>query len=286
MHLSINEQEVSYSLETEKTLGEAATGVRAWLASAGFFVTGMSADGHDLLAANDDAWASEAISTVKVLDVRATHTGEMKLAHWRTVDAWLLMIEAEVVEAARGGGSALQDLLADLPRTMEGFRANPFLPPGSDLMKRFESLFADPAAPIVPARRAETLTVVRELRGWVRRRIAEATNSAETLARAAAQMRETVAALRDVSVLLQTGKDKAAMDIVIGFTDVTQSMIDVLPFCPPDPQRARLIAELTPILRDLVAAFDARDTVLIGDLLEYEIAPRVEKLAPLLKASA
>ena len=53
VHLSINEQEVSYSLETEKTLGEAATGVRAWLASAGFFVTGMSADGHDLLVAND-----------------------------------------------------------------------------------------------------------------------------------------------------------------------------------------------------------------------------------------
>ncbi len=98
-------------------------------------------------------------------------------------------------------------------------------------------------------------------------------------------MRDTVADLREVSVLLQTGRDKAAMDIVIRFTDMAQSLISVLPFCAPDPERARLIGELTPVLRDLVAAFDSRDSVLIGDLLEYEIAPRVEKLAPLLEAA-
>ncbi len=285
MHLSINDQEVSYSLETEKTLGEAVRGVRAWLATAGFSVTGMSADGRDLLAGGDDAWARQEIAAVKTLSVRATHTGEMKLAHWRTIDAWLSMIETEARGVTHGDGIVMRDLLSDLPRTLEGFRANPFLPPGSDLVKRFESLFADPAAAFSPERRAEALTLVGALRAAVKRRIEEATHSAETLSRCAARMRETVAALRDVSVLLQTGKDKAAMDAVIGFTDVAQAVIDVLPFCPPDPGRARLIAELTPILRDLVAAFDARDTVLIGDLLEYEIAPRAEKLAPLLEAS-
>jgi hypothetical protein len=46
------------------------------------------------------------------------------------------------------------------------------------------------------------------------------------------------------------------------------------------------MSELNPVLRDLVAAFDARDSVLIGDLLEYEIAPRMERIAPLLKGAA
>jgi hypothetical protein len=193
----------------------------------------------------------------------------------------------ETAAAAEPGGSTLADLLADLPQTMEGFRTNPFLPPGSDLAKRFEALFGGRgAAASLPAeRRPEALSLVKELRERVRRRIDEATHAADTLARCAEMLRQTEGDLREVSLLLQTGKDKAAMDIVIRFTDVTQSLIDILPFCAPDPGRARLIAELTPILRDLVAAFDARDSILIGDLLEYEIAPRVEKLGPLLEAA-
>ena len=37
------------------------------------------------------------------------------------------------------------------------------------------------------------------------------------------------------------------------------------------------------VLRDLLAAFNAKDSILIGDLLEYEVAPRLGKLLPLLE---
>jgi hypothetical protein len=59
-----------------------------------------------------------------------------------------------------------------------------------------------------------------------------------------------------------------------------------VPFLSPDPERGRLLAELTPVLREVVAAFGARDSVLIGDLLEYEVAPRLARLAPSLERSA
>jgi hypothetical protein len=35
-------------------------------------------------------------------------------------------------------------------------------------------------------------------------------------------------------------------------------------------------ADFNGILRELLGAFDTKDTVLIGDLLEYEVAPRIE----------
>jgi hypothetical protein len=94
-----------------------------------------------------------------------------------------------------------------------------------------------------------------------------------------------MAQLPEVSVLLQTGRDKAAMEIVIAFADVVQSLLGPLPFLPPDANRGRLLGELTPFLRDLVSAFDAKDSVFIGDLLEYEITPRIERLAPVLEGA-
>ena len=59
------------------------------------------------------------------------------------------------------------------------------------------------------------------------------------------------------------------MEIVIGFTDTVQSLMDLLPFLPSDRERARALSELVPTLRELVAAFTRKDSVLIGDILEY-----------------
>ena len=56
----------------------------------------------------------------------------------------------------------------------------------------------------------------------------------------------------------------------------------LVPFLSPDPERGKLLAEFNPVLKELVAAFGTKDSVLIGDLLEYEIAPRMQRLAPLL----
>jgi len=40
------------------------------------------------------------------------------------------------------------------------------------------------------------------------------------------------------------------------------------------------------VLSELLEAFDARDSVLIGDLMEYEIAPRLERLRSILQELA
>jgi hypothetical protein len=127
--------------------------------------------------------------------------------------------------------------------------------------------------------------LVDELRVCLERRIAEASRPWDTLSRRAAGLRESLGRLPEVSVLLQTGRDRAAMEIVIGFTDDAQSVLDLLPFLPPDLGRGKLIAEITPFLRDLVSAFGSKDSILIGDLLEYEILPRMERLTPLLEGA-
>ena len=293
MRLTINDEDISYSLENEKTLGEIVHGIRAWLAAAGFIITGLRADDRDLLQSPDGSWGVVGVDTVRSLGVTATHTGDMKIAHWRMVDRWLAMLEEEVGRSTtgtlpgKGSADPLEELLEGLPQTLEGLAANPFLPPGSDAGKRFEAAFTGQAATAVrswsPETRTEAVGVIQRLRSLVQARIDDAAHPRESLSRCAGLLRGSMAELREVSVLLQTGRDKPAMDIVIRFTDIVQSLMDILPFLAPDPERARLLSELTPVLQELVAAFGSRDSVLIGDLLEYEVAPRVEKITPLLE---
>jgi len=300
VRLTINGEPINYSLENEKTLAEVVRGVQGWLAEAGFHLTEMTADAHDLFREPPDQWSRIEVSSVEELGVRAAHTGDMKLAHWRTVERWLSMLEEELRAAgARAAGRAaadagfpvetLSELLADFPETFDGMKANPFLPPGSTAGSRFEAIFKGQAAAAVaswpPARLGEAVESTGELRQHLSRRLADAAAPGEALKRCAAQIRESMAHLPEVSVLLQTGRDKAAMEIVIAFADTVQSLLGLLPFLPPDPDRGRLLGELTPFLRDLVAAFDAKDSVLIGDLLEYEITPRMERLAPVLEGA-
>ena len=114
-------------------------------------------------------------------------------------------------------------------------------------------------------------------------RIREAANPKEALGARLPRLRELAAAVTDVPLLLQTGRDRQAMEIVSDFTELFQKLLDIVPFLPKDGERDRAFEELNPILRQILSAFDAKDFVLIGDLFEYEVAPRLGKLSPLLE---
>jgi len=106
---------------------------------------------------------------------------------------------------------------------------------------------------------------------------------------------DRVGPLRDIPVQLQTGKDLAVMETINGFSGDLQSLYKVLPLIPitglspegPEIDGVSLAAfpsELTPLLSELLGALKAKDTVLVGDLSEYELAPRIERLSAALAA--
>ncbi len=102
--------------------------------------------------------------------------------------------------------------------------------------------------------------------------------------------------LSDVSLLLQSGKDKEASAII------TELAAEVEAFCHsatlsalfPETYKSVSIEgkdigsffeELAPILSDFENALADKDTVTLGDLSEYEIAPRLTSLSDAIKAS-
>ncbi|HET6487630.1 MAG TPA: hypothetical protein VFH83_14480 [Spirochaetia bacterium] len=286
MQLTINGERVDYSLESEKTLAEVARGVRAWLDQAGFMISGFRADGKDLLSAPAEQWAALPVSEVASLEVEAAHTGSLRIDHWRTVDTWLELLERELSSSS----GSLAELLGAVNESLDGIRANPFLPTGSPDVSRFDLLFRGQTPQQVgswpPDRVAEARAVLSRLRASLAARLADAEQPEQALGRCVARLRDQLPRLPEVSVLLQTGRDRDAMALVIGFTDTANSIVELLPFLPPDPERGKLLVELTPFLRELAGAFDTKDSVLIGDLLEYEITPRMQRLLPMLERAS
>jgi hypothetical protein len=101
--------------------------------------------------------------------------------------------------------------------------------------------------------------------------------------------------LRDIPVQLQTGKDGMVMETINSFSVSLQNLYQALPLLPITPigdktpeidgiTLADFPAELTPLLTDLLDALKKHDTVLVGDLSEYELAPRIERLGAVLSA--
>ncbi len=92
--------------------------------------------------------------------------------------------------------------------------------------------------------------------------------------------------LADVSVRLQTGKDAEAMRSILLFVEIFHKANRILPELVrsgADTANLRIDGKPVPefyesfndVLRQLMQAFEAKDAVMIGDLAEYEIVPRM-----------
>jgi len=101
--------------------------------------------------------------------------------------------------------------------------------------------------------------------------------------------------LKEIPVQLQTGKDMTVLETIHRFSLDLQGLYQVLPLIPLAglPGESSTVdgipfgeypSELAPVLSELIKALEIKDTVLAGDLSEYELAPRIERLGMALSA--
>jgi hypothetical protein len=281
--LKINGEQVPYTLEKEARLAEFVQGVSDWLGGSGLLVTSILMGESDLLTAPRDGWEATALDAVGELDFHVRRTADLRIEHWQTLMAWLSMLEEEL----KAPGPGLDELLAGFEQTLADAAHNPFEKPGSTTVAALAAAFRGQSASDVrrwhAERRNEVLALIAGMRSALSARTREALQPQEALRTCISGLRASLPRLSEVPVHLATGRDKQAMETIAAVADLIETLIALLPFLPPDGERARLFGELNGVFRDLIAAFDAKDTVLIGDLLEYEAAPRITALLPLLE---
>ena len=146
----------------------------------------------------------------------------------------------------------------------------------------------------VPERPESLIELVSQLNIIISELTREITNPLAELRSATKLLGQVVSEMEEISVSLQTGKDKEAMDNIIRFIELSQKLLRIYPNLQYhgiiDVRRRRVMdkpfedfyKEFNSILMELIEAFRANDSVLLGDLLEYEIAPRLEQLTQFL----
>ena len=110
------------------------------------------------------------------------------------------------------------------------------------------------------------------------------------------EIEEVIELLKNIPIEMQSGKDAAARQSIIKLSDVMNSFCSTVTWSSLFPETfgnlliegktlSEFLSDFSPVLKDFSDALENSDSVLIGDLAEYEICPRLESLAKALDGS-
>jgi hypothetical protein len=275
MEISINGSPADITLETEKTIGDILSGLDHWLEGSGGRLSGLVIDGQKISSGSFDETFSRNLDGICSMDIT--------VSSWRELASEALLSLGEICGAWKGlpfegrgearkqweDGAAAAFLASEIP-DMYDFAAR--------------SLAGEGLSP-------------EDLNTLVRERLQELGNPGEEIKRAEGLVSAVAGRLEDLPLDIQTGKDGRAAETMQLFSRTAEKLfrllfiLKTLGLSPEtlviDERNAKdFMAEFNSALKELNAAYENRDAVLIGDLSEYELAPRLIKFFTALKDSA
>lgn len=292
MTIFINETKVDFKLENEKTLQEVVNSLLQWVDGQGHQLQSILVDGAPLMAENMEDWQDNPIADIERIDLSTISRMEARLNYLQALYQFFLLLQRSLEER---NDSLLQQISSTYPSIRE--KLGQLFPPESqgqhtftDKLDAFLTGSGIFDSGKVPEQPEALIELVSKLNLIISELIREITNPLAELLSTAELLKRLVSEMEEVSVLLQTGKDKEAMDSIIRFTELSQKLLRIYPNLMHhgiiDVTKAKVMdkpfdefyKEFNAILIELTDAFRANDSVLLGDLLEYEIAPRLEEL--------
>ncbi len=272
VELLVNSQPIELTIEDENTLGEVISGVRTWLAESRLFVTDIHVDEREIPLEVPHSWQERGLDDVDQIKIEAHPQWQVDLALLDTA-----VEELRDAESASHLESGAQSRVLDTVRFLRHLdlgMVEERLEEKRDL--RREDIIA--AGTILRSRRQEIADP------WN-----EALNTAPLI-------EKTLPEVEEVAVLLQTGRDSEAMSVLIRFVELVSRLLRLfghLTYSREHDPGEKISSEgaslpevtdkLNTTLRELLEAFANQDSVLIGDLLEYEVTGQVRELLTFLQ---
>lgn len=290
MIVRVNEQQVDFSLEKENNLGEIVKGFEKWLTDSGLLLTDILLNDSHINFRDTASWESISLDDVESLDLTALTSDEVRVNNLFTVQKYFeLFCEAVLVD----NDESIKQLLIEFPyiKSSLGLLITSGVDEqGSSYETYLDNLFRDAGlfagTSVYPDKKESFVTALKQLQMVLVDRIKEFTEPLKEITSLVVLLQKMVPEITDVSVFLQTGKDKEAMALIIRCSELFQKLIrlyrNLVKFEVLREKENQQVDEyfqrLTGILSELLEAFSGNDSVLIGDLMEYEIIPLIDEL--------
>jgi hypothetical protein len=236
---------------------------------AGAIITGIRYNDHDLDAESIAGITSDPADGQGSLELSAEPATDMKA---RAIDTLLQLVEAAAAANDEMTLKAARDAWTSYRTAFDGL----YSAEESSFLDAFGEELAGTAA-------GGTATQVASFFG---ERLAELRNPGAAML-ASAQLFDTIRNdLTEVAVRLQTGKEAEGMHTMVMVVELINKTVRILPdFMRTVPGAAELSVDgkaigdfyddFNVVFKELAGAFENKDSVLIGDLAEYEILPRL-----------
>jgi len=267
MKIKINGADADIRPENEKTVGEILSALDAWLAGTGHRLSGLNIDGKAVNAQEMDLSFSRDIETIDTIDICTSSLPQLA--------AESIVRTIQDIEDFQKAGF---DEKAGFPGRWKAS------PQGCLLAEQYPELFDW----TVKAFSGEGCSP-QVLNALFEERLRELRDPAGEMGRTALLVDDICARLTEFPLDIQTGKDARAAETVNVFSGIAEKVfriyntlkIEGFPIAGITIDNTPIndyITEFSNALKELLDAYERRDTVLIGDMAEYEMAPRLRGL--------
>lgn len=296
MDIFVNGSKMAYALENESILGEVIESLFNWIDEQRHQLYSISVDGTILDENNIEEWKNKPLTQIDRIEIATLSDLDARLVYLGTLNDFLALLKRALEEDSNESLSECRKLYPSTRKRLQEVLSARKLEGDLSLLDKLDS-FLDDAGLFDEDKgdRQELQKLVNALSLMVTELTREASNPFEELLSTTTALRGIVSKLEDIPLQLQTGKDASAMEVVVLFAEISQKLLRLYPNLKAhkivDFEGAKLggkrfdefYVAFNKNLSELAEAFQIRDFVLIGDLLEYEISPRVGELMEFLE---
>lgn len=259
MEIKINGQTLDITLDKEKTVGEVMAGLENSFSEYGHRLSGVLIDGEEAGVSSLEKIFAKEIDSIKTLDITTLSLPEL------TIMSFINLLED------------IEDY-----KKLEFDERKIFL---DNWKESPEALFAAEQSPDIFAAYKETFSAnglsPDALYSITEERLREVENPTDEFKNLKPLLDEVCTRLVDLPLDIQTGKDAQAAQTIQIFSGIAEKIFRItrqLDLQGYIEVPLELINGFSSSVKELLQAYESNDTVLIGDLAEYEMAPRIIEL--------
>ncbi len=278
MSILINETPVEFDF-IGKSVRHVVQDIDRDLEKINFVITGISLNNSEIHT-HFDSYAEQILKETDTLSVTTEAVSDIKAKAISTILNILVVLEGD-------------DDISQIQASWEGFSktfTSFFSAEECSFLDSIGNMIQNPKAMST----AEKIKRCRELSLFFKERLDECVQPVEAMEAGAELFERLRSDLANTSVLLQTGKEQEAIRNITLLIEIINKVIRIMPGffitlriadepMVNDEKLSLFFENFNKNLNELIAAFENKDTVLLGDLIEYEVLPKLEALFASLK---